>query len=221
MGTKAPVPVKKKSRKKQESYIFLLMGFILLGLLISGYFLFVEKFLQPAASGSKTGTSGELAGNSEEHGTTAGPTAANLFLSGEGQEIVLFFGKKGTGLLEKEVRKIPEEKEFLKLARNLVDSLIQGPFGTGYSVIPPGTKLRSLFFHQGSFIADFSPELTENHPGGALEECLTVFSIVNTLTELDGKARVKILVNGNEADSLKGHVSLRQNFSRNEELISK
>jgi spore germination protein GerM len=220
MSNKTPPPGKKKSRKKQESYLFLLMGLILLGLLISGYFLFVEKFLQPTVSGLiSSDKPAESAGSAD--GTPGQTTAANLFLAGEGQEIVLYFGKKGTGKLEKEVRKIPEEKEFLKLARHLMEGLIQGPFGSGYSVIPAGTQLRALFFHQGSFVVDFSRELAANHPGGANEEFLTVFSIVNTLTELDRKARVRIMINGNEVETLKGHISLQQVFSRNEEMISR
>ena len=61
-----------------------------------------------------------------------------------------------------------------------------------------------------------SPEITANHPGGALEELFTVYTIVNALTvNLPAITHVQILVNGKEADTLAGHVDLRQPLIKN------
>ena len=68
-------------------------------------------------------------------------------------------------------------------------------------------------------MVDFSSEIIDNHPGGALEEALTVFSLVNTLTELDPRAKVQILVNGQEQETLRGHMGLDHPFSRYESLL--
>ena len=45
---------------------------------------------------------------------------------------------------------------------------------------------------------DFSKEFIENHPGGMEEEKNTVYSIVNTVTELTEVNGVKILIDNEE-----------------------
>jgi spore germination protein GerM len=51
------------------------------------------------------------------------------------------------------------------------------------SAIPEGTKLRELFITEnGEAFVDLSPEVASAHPGGALTELLTVYTIVDVLT---------------------------------------
>jgi len=62
--------------------------------------------------------------------------------------------------------------------------------------------------------------VTANHPGGALEETLTVYSIVDALTvNLPAILRVQILVGGKEVDTLAGHVDLRQPLAKSLEWV--
>lgn len=217
---------KKRQRQKQESFLFVLMGLILLGLLVSGYFLFVEKVLPGISSGTTpssqplvSSSQGDSKGRAQENQASS---EGETFFPGESQEITLYFASKGKDSLYKEIKKIPAEKMILNLAGIIVKNLIRGPaiVSEARALIPQGTQLRSLFYHQGTFFVDFSQEFVENHPGGASEEVLTVFSIVNTLTELDRKAKVRFLVNGHEVESIKGHVSLKQVFSRNDGLLA-
>jgi Sporulation and spore germination len=97
--------------------------------------------------------------------------------------------------------------------------LIEAQLGTAppplVSAIPAGTKLRDLFITEtgDSSVAfvDLSSEVTSGHPGGALSELLTVYTIVDLLTEnLPAITSVQILVDGKEADTLAGHVDLRR-----------
>ncbi len=214
---------KKKSRQKQESFLFILMGFILLGLMISGYFLFVDKIL-PEISDSKGSAGGGTGSVPRAAGGTNSATGAGVeetpgLLEGDGQIVTLFFPGKGKDCLMKEMRKIPAEKLLMDQAISLVRELLKGPMmADARPAFPMGTQLRSLFFVQGTFIVDFSSEFIDQHPGGASEEALTVYSLVNTLTELDKKSRVRILVNGEEKDSIKGHVNMRQPLTRYESL---
>lgn len=85
------------------------------------------------------------------------------------------------------------------------------------SAVPQGTKLRALYVtEKGEAFVDLSPEITSNHPGGALEELFTVYTIVNALTvNLPAITHVQILVDGKETDTLAGHVDLRQPLTRN------
>ncbi|HEY7449812.1 MAG TPA: GerMN domain-containing protein [Vicinamibacterales bacterium] len=88
------------------------------------------------------------------------------------------------------------------------------PFSTA---IPEGTKLRAVFVSGlGEAYVDLSPEMGAKHPGGSLNEFLTVYTIVNALTtNLPAITAVQILVDGKEIDSLAGHVDLRRPLQEN------
>ena len=85
------------------------------------------------------------------------------------------------------------------------------------SAIPEGTKLRAVFVSStGEAYVDLSPEMGAKHPGGSLNEMLTVYTIVNALTSnLPAIVAVQILVDGKEIDSLAGHVDLRRPLQEN------
>jgi spore germination protein GerM len=85
------------------------------------------------------------------------------------------------------------------------------------SAIPEGTKLRAVFVSGlGEAYVDFSSEMDTKHPGGSLNELLTVYTIVNALTtNLPAITAVQILVDGKEVDSLAGHVDLRRPLQEN------
>ncbi|MBF0410085.1 MAG: GerMN domain-containing protein [Candidatus Riflebacteria bacterium] len=199
--------------------MFLLMGLIILGLMVSGYFLFVDKIL-PGISGKSTAATDKnkevLPGNSE-----AVSDSVLAATDGDGQIITLYFSAKDKDKLIREIRKIPQEKMLLTLAGNIISELLKGPVSPeARRTIPEGTIVRSIFFNQGIFYLDLSREFIDKHPGGAAEEVLAVYSIVNTLTELDKKAKVKILINGVETETMKGHLGMRQLFTRFEPLLA-
>ena len=51
------------------------------------------------------------------------------------------------------------------------------------SAVPPGTTLRALFItERGEAYVDLSREAVTAHPGGSLNELLTVYTIVDALT---------------------------------------
>jgi spore germination protein GerM len=87
--------------------------------------------------------------------------------------------------------------------------------------IPEQTTLRALFVAQdGTAYVDLSETIKDTFPGGIKAELFAIFSIVNSLIlnipEIDS---VKILVGGNEAMTLAGHVELRFPFNANMLLI--
>ena len=64
------------------------------------------------------------------------------------------------------------------------------------------------------------PRSAIKHPGGSMQELLTVYSLVNTLlVNLPTASAVQILIDGREADTLAGHVDLRRPLRKNEALI--
>ncbi len=68
----------------------------------------------------------------------------------------------------------------------------------------------------GTAIADFSDSLATETPSGILSEGLAVDSIARTLeANVNVLRRLKILIHGQEADTLAGHVDLSGFFSLN------
>ena len=60
-------------------------------------------------------------------------------------------------------------------------------------------------------VVDTNSAFADKHPSGVLAEELTVASIVTTLNANDSKIqRVKILVNGQERETLAGHADLQR-----------
>jgi len=73
---------------------------------------------------------------------------------------------------------------------------------------------------RGDAYVDLSREAVTAHPGGTLNELLTVYTIVNALTvNLPAVKSVQILIDGKEVETLAGHVDLRQPLAKNLALV--
>jgi spore germination protein GerM len=97
-------------------------------------------------------------------------------------------------------------------ARRIIEAQIAPAPAQHISAIPAGTKLRTVFFTKaGEIYVDLSSELQTNHPGGTMNETLTVYALVSALTSnLPAVTGVQILVDGKEVDTLAGHLDLRR-----------
>jgi hypothetical protein len=106
-------------------------------------------------------------------------------------------------------------------AREIVAAQIAPVTEPLVSAVPPGTTLRALFVtDRGRAYVDLSHEVSAAHSGGTLDELLTVYTIVDALTvNLPGVQSVQILIDGKEAQTLAGHVDLRQPLARNLSLV--
>jgi spore germination protein GerM len=129
----------------------------------------------------------------------------------------LFYVAEDGGRLVGADREVPYADTPIDQARRLIESLLKPAEAPLLQAIPAGTALRAVFLtDRGEAYVDFSPEISTNHPGGSLDELLTVYAIVNTLTvNLPAIAQVQILVNGREVDTLAGHVDLRRPLAKN------
>lgn len=216
---------RKSSRHNQEKILFILMSLIIVGLIVSGYFLFVRKILPELNSPQPQNAA--IASNSEnpqapESGKIASDSSNEFIPPDELHTLKIYFPGVGKDNLLNEVRNVRKRTMLIAQARQIVETLIEGPVAKDvYQAIPKGTKLRGLFFEAGLFTVDLSREFLAIQSSGASEEVLAVYSIVNSLTELDPKAKIKFLVNGTEQETGLGHVDLSQNFSRFEELINR
>ncbi len=85
------------------------------------------------------------------------------------------------------------------------------------SPIPEGTKINNAYLKGNTVYVDFSEDFINNAPNGIEEEGLLVYSVVNTLTELNEVNGVKILIDGKENMSFndKG-MDFKEEFYRND-----
>jgi spore germination protein GerM len=114
-------------------------------------------------------------------------------------------------------REVPFGETVLDQARQIVAAQLAPAPDALVSAIPAATTLRGLYLtDRGDAFVDLSVEVRQQHTGGALDELFTVYSIVNALTtNLPAVARVQILIDGKEVDTLAGHVDLRHPLQKN------
>ncbi|NOT27275.1 MAG: GerMN domain-containing protein [Acidobacteria bacterium] len=107
--------------------------------------------------------------------------------------------------------------------REIVSAQLLRPRSPYVSVIPEGTRLRAFYVtDRGDAFVDLSPEVTSRHPGGSTAELLTVYALVNSVTaNLPTIRRVQILIDGQEADTLAGHIDLRNPLERDTSIIKR
>lgn len=99
--------------------------------------------------------------------------------------------------------------------------LLDGPATGGLlAPVPAGTRVLRWELDGGTIWVDFSEELIRRHPGGSAGEVITIYAIVNTLTELDGIRRVGIMVEGQPLETLVGHLDLSEPLARDATLIA-
>lgn len=107
-------------------------------------------------------------------------------------------------------------------ARALVEAqLAAEPPAPLARAVPAGITLRGVFLPGGDdAYVDLDAAVRTAVPGGSHNELMAVYAIVSVLTtNLSPIARVQILVDGREVDTLTGHVDLREPLRKNEGLI--
>lgn len=150
------------------------------------------------------GTAGEVTGG--------GPAAAQRRITAT----LFYVSEDGLALVPVQ-REVPFAEPVVEQARQVVEAQIQPPDAPLASAIPAGTALRAIYMSDaGDVFVDLTGAVTTGHTGGSLDELFTVYTLVNALTvTLPSVARVQILVDGREVDTLAGHVDLRNPLPKN------
>jgi hypothetical protein len=108
-------------------------------------------------------------------------------------------------------------------ARRIAEAQVQTPPAGMVSAIPDGTTVRAVFVtDQHEAYVDLGGTIRTGHSGGSLDEALAVYAIVNALTvNLPDVTAVQILVDGQEVDTLAGHLDLRHPLAKDLTWIEK
>ncbi len=136
--------------------------------------------------------------------------------------IVLFFLSEGDTFLHPEEREIAASSSIVRQAKQAIEELIKGSKSGYISPFPPETKLRELFLTKGGVAyVDFSEDIVEKYLSGSSAEISTIFSVVNSLTyNFKSIKKVFILIEGQERETLGGHINLSKPFLPLYDLIA-
>lgn len=131
--------------------------------------------------------------------------------------ISLYFKNKETKELMPEARIIDAKNLLNNPYLTITELLIKGPQNEKLEkTIPEGTKINSIVLNGNVLYIDFSKEFL-NNISGIEEESKIIYSIVNSLTELNEVSYVRILIDGEENKAFNDNaLSFRENFARND-----
>ena len=153
---------------------------------------------------------------------TAAPAATAAAPSAPVRKITatLFYVSEDGMALAPVQREVPFGESVAEQARAIVEAQLAAADGQ-VSAIPAGVALRDVFVtERGDAFVNLSADISSKHPGGSLLEVFTVYTLVNALTvNLPAIARVQILVEGKEVDTLAGHVDLRHPLVKSLEWV--
>ena len=85
-------------------------------------------------------------------------------------------------------------------------------------IFPKNAGIRSVTVADGMAIVDFDGSITKNFVGGSTGEEFLVGSVVDTLTNFPEVKRVKFLIDGQEIETLSGHMDLSSPLERMDAL---
>jgi hypothetical protein len=178
-------------------------------LLVATISLLLVILLPGRSAGPAAGEPGPFGTPSAEQADPDRTITARLF----------YVSEEGTRLTGVE-REVPFA-EGLEQAREIISAQLAPVSEPLVSAVPPGTTLRALFItEQGDAYVDLSREAASAHPGGTLNELLTVYTIVDALAiNIPAIRAVQILIDGKEVQTLAGHVDLRQPLAKNLDLV--
>ena len=108
----------------------------------------------------------------------------------------------------------------ISVEKLVVESLIRGPVSadTDYPTLPAGTKILSISTKDGTCYVNLNEGFQEQ--GYNVTEAVTIYSIVDSLTELDTINTVQIAVNGKTDITYRDKMSLGEYYKKNLDLVT-
>ncbi len=163
----------------------------------------------------------------DSSGEAVGLMTADTFIEDFGQEtdsllsteLTLYFASANGMSTVSETRQVYYSRN-VSIEKLVIDQLLKGPDSDELlQAIPTGTKLNSISVSEnGVCIVNFDATIESAITG--VTENVTVYSIVNSLTELDNIKQVQILVNGETPHISNVDTDLSVAISRNEKIIN-
>jgi hypothetical protein len=131
--------------------------------------------------------------------------------SGPTEQMTLYIAYDDAGILRAQTSRIALPQDRQQRAEELLRALLNVYLDkSSPHALSPGSEIRNVYLvDPGLAVIDLNSAFANGHRSGILVEELTVASLVQTLSvNIPGIARVKILVDGKERDTLAGHADL-------------
>src|SRR5713101_5424213 len=115
---------------------------------------------------------------------------------------------------------LPLSNDPVLRAKQVLNTLLAGPVDTELRTLPPDAVLLEFYLlPDGTGIADFSEALATSIPSGIESEQMAADSLTKTLgANVPQVRRLKILIHGQEVETLAGHLDLTGTFVVNSNL---
>ena len=123
----------------------------------------------------------------------------------------------GDGSLSPITVELPLSSDPVLRAKQVLNTLLAGPADTELRTLPPEAALLEFYLMKdGAAVADFSEALATSIPSGIESEQMAADSITKTLAaNVPQVTRLKILIHGQEVETLAGHLDLSGTFAVN------
>ncbi len=128
---------------------------------------------------------------------------------------ILFWASGGEdGSLTATTVELPLSNDPVLRAKQVLNTLLAGPVDSELRTLPPDAVLLEFYLlPDGTGIADFSEALATSIPSGIQSEQLAADSLARTLeANVQQVQRLKILIHGQETETLAGHLDLTGTF---------
>ncbi|MDZ4165937.1 MAG: GerMN domain-containing protein [Smithellaceae bacterium] len=154
-----------------------------------------------------------------------------VFKAGDGTEsqarkrvkmaVTVYFSDANERFLVGEKRYIPKVEGPRDQAMEIVKALLDGSKTGLVNSFPRGVPLRDVSVSDDTAIVNLGKDLVKLHPGGSASEMATIYSLTNSLiANIPSIGKVKLIVEGKEIESIRGHMDARQPFAFNKEFIA-
>jgi hypothetical protein len=126
------------------------------------------------------------------------------------QALMYWLSSSTPGSLEPTPIQLPLSADPVERSKQLLNALIAKAPAPEKRTLPVEASLLAFYIQpDGTAIADFSDEISSSMPSGILSEQLAEQSIAQTLgANVAGIKQLKILLHGQEAETLSGHLDL-------------
>lgn len=134
-------------------------------------------------------------------------------VAGQTEQVTLYVAYDDGGVLQPQSAQIPLPADRQERAEELLRALLALYLDkSSPHLLPPGSDVRSVYLvDPGLAVIDVNGALADGHRSGVLAEELTVVSLIRTLAaNIPGILKVKILVEGQERETLAGHADLSE-----------
>lgn len=127
----------------------------------------------------------------------------------------------GDGSLSPAVVDLPLSPDPALRAKQILNTLLAGPVDADARTLPTDAVLLAFYLlADGTGVADFSEAMATSTPSGIESEQRAVDSITRTLAaNVPQVLRLKILIHGQEAETLAGHLDLTGSFVVNPKAL--